>query len=245
MHDFVLTTRYLVALNSSLVVGDGATFVDSMRWEAQRPSELLVFDRNDFSLVARIEVPPAFVFHFGNGWEDGDDLVFTACQHTDGAIVQHGKRRLARQEPGPYHNSPELLRYTLSLKQRRAAVDAVGTTMEFPGFDRRFPFTAQALYGVGGRDHSESGLSSAVQRVDPRSGERQSFDYGTGIIVEEPLFVPGADGGYLVHTWLDYRARQSGLSILHAEDLAAEPLVTARTDRVLPLGLHGCHLPVM
>jgi all-trans-8'-apo-beta-carotenal 15,15'-oxygenase len=243
MHDFVLTPRYLVALNSSLVVGEGPTFVGSMRWEAQRPSELLVFDRNDFSLLARIEVPPAFVFHFGNGWEEGDNLMFTACQYADGAIVQQGMRRLARQESGPYHASPALLRYRLSLRRREASIDPLGTTMEFPGFDRHDPFSAQALYGVGGQDDPESGLSSAVQRVDPRSGERQHFDYGPGFIVEEPLYVPDRDGGYLLHTWLDYRDRHSGLSILRARDLAAGPVVTARMERVLPLGFHGCHLP--
>jgi len=242
MHDFVLTPRYLVALNSSLVVGEGATFVDSMRWEPQRPSELLVFDRNDFSLLDRIEVPPAFVFHFGNGWEDRDELVFAACQHTDGAIAQRGMRRLARQEPGPYHESAELLRYSLSLGQGRASIERLGIAMEFPGFDRRQPFAAQVIHGVGGQDTSESGLASAVQRVDPRSGEQQRFDYGPGVIVEEPLFVPDSDGGYLIHTWLDYRARQSGLSILRASDLAAGPLATAHMDRVLPLGFHGCFL---
>ena len=243
MHDFVLTPRYLVALNSSLVIGEGATFVDSMHWEGQRPSEVMIFDRNDFSLVGRIEVPPAFVFHFGNGWEEDDDLVFTACQYRDGAIVQEGMRRLARREPGPYHDSPALLRYRLSLRRRRASIDRLDTTMEFPGFDRRDPFSAQVLYGVGGQDRSESGLSSAVQRVDPRSGERQHFDYGPGFIVEEPLHVPDRDGGYLLHTWLDYRSRHSGLSILRAADLAAGPVVTARMERVLPLGFHGCHLP--
>ena len=173
MHDFVLTPRYLVALNSSLLIGAGETFVDSMRWEPARASELLVFDREDFTLVSRAEVPPAFVFHFGNAWEDGDALLFTACQYADAALVKRGMGRLARQEPGPYHDEPELLRYRLLPQRGSATVERLGIDMEFPGFDRRYPFRAQALYGVGGQVASESGLSSAVQRVDPRSGDLQ------------------------------------------------------------------------
>jgi len=242
MHDFVLTPRYLVALNSSLVIGNGNTFVDSMHWEPGRPSQLLVFDREDLSLVSRAEVPAAFVFHFGNAWEDGDSLLFTACQYGNAELVKRGMARLARQERGPYHDEPELLRYRLWPQRGRATVERLGIDMEFPGFDQRQPFRAQPLFGVGGQPDSETGLSSAVQRVDPQSGDVERFDYGDGFIVEEPLFIPGPDGGYLIHSWLDYRAARSGLSILRAAQLAAGPIAQAQMDRVLPLGFHGCFL---
>jgi hypothetical protein len=69
------------------------------------------------------------------------------------------------------------LRYRLSLRRREASIDPLGTTIEFPGFDGRDPLSAQAPHGVGGQDDAESGLSSAVRRVDPRSGERQHFGF--------------------------------------------------------------------
>ena len=65
MHDFVLTPHYLVALNSSAVQGEGKHFVDKMTWQPERPSQLLVFAREDFALKATIEVPATFIFHFG------------------------------------------------------------------------------------------------------------------------------------------------------------------------------------
>lgn len=243
MHDFVLTPRYLVALNSSAVLGAGDSYVDRMQWQPTQPSQLLIFDRNDFSLQMTIEVPPTFVFHFGNGWDSANEIGFTACAYSDSRIMNSGMRLLAGQRAGSYHTEAELVRYTIDLAARTARVDSLELVMEFPGFDRRRPFAAQTLYGAAGQDRSESSLASAVVAVDPLTGERQSFDYGDGVIVEEPLFVPGERRNYLVHSYLDYRAGRSGVALLDARHLASGPLMRAEMDRVTPLGFHGCFLP--
>ena len=242
MHDFVLTPRYLVALNSSAVLGEGRNFVERMAWQPTRPSQLLVFDREDFSLRATIEVPPTFVFHFGNGWEEGEKINFTACAYRDMDIVSVGMRRLARQEPGPYHLASDLQRYSVSL-DGDVQIERLGVDMEFPGYDQHRPFEAQMLCGAGGHASEASPLASAVVRVDPRSGASERFDYGEGIVVEEPLPVAGPEGGYLLHSYLDYRRQRSGVAVLKAARLADGPLATAEMERVLPLGFHGCFLP--
>ncbi|MEM6775546.1 MAG: carotenoid oxygenase family protein [Pseudomonadota bacterium] len=242
MHDFVLTPGYLVALNSSAVLGHGDTFVDSMHWEGSRPSQLLVFDRSDFELVATIEVPPTFVFHFGNGSQEGALLEFAACAYRDMRIVSDGMRRLVRQEYGDYHTEAELVRYRVDLRTAEAEVLPQGMNLEFPSYNREQPFTSQSLLGSARLNPTESSLASAVVRVDVRSGELSSFDYGGGVIVEEPLFVPGPNGGYAVHSYLDYARKRTGIAILAAAHLEDGPLLRADMDRVLPLGFHGCFL---
>ena len=243
MHDFVLTPRYLIVLNSSAVQGEGTHFVDRMTWQPERASQLLVFAREDFALAAAIDVPATFVFHFGNAWEDGDETHFTACAYPDHAIVSVGMHRLAQQQYGPYYEAPELVRYSLSLAKGTARIESLRIDMEFPGFDRRRPFAAQALFGAAGQASCDARLPSAVVRVDPRSGARQRFDYGDGVIVEEPLYVPGAGGGWVLHSYLDYRRERSGVAVLRAQALADGPLATAEMERILPLGFHGCFLP--
>ncbi len=243
MHDFVLTPRYLIALNSSAVFGAGNNFVDRLHWEPTRPSQLLVFDREDFSLTATIEVPATFVFHFGNGWEEGEQMHFTACAYKDLDIVSVGMYRLAQQQPGPYHDASELVHYTLSLSRGSAEITPLGIDMEFPGYDPRRPFAAQMLSGAAGQGAADSRLASAVVRVDPRSGASERFDYGEGVVVEEPLFVPGPEQGYLLHSFLDYQQSRSGIAVLKAGRLADGPVATADMERVLPLGFHGCFLP--
>lgn len=243
MHDFVLTPRYLIALNSSAVFGEGDTFVDRMQWQGDRPSQLLVFDRNDFSLRLTLEVPACFVFHFANAWEQGEEVFFSACQHRDMSIVSAGMRRMARQESGPYHNGPRLHRYSVSMRDRHVRVEALDTELEFPGFDQRIPFSPQPILGVGGQQQSLSGLASAVRRVDPNTGAVQEFDYGDDTIVEEPLFVAGPDGGYCLHSFLNFRKQSAGLAVLRARDLASGPVAVAQMQRMLPFGFHGSFVP--
>lgn len=240
MHDFVLTPRHLIALNSSAVFGRGETFVDRMRWEPEQASQLLIFDRQDFSLVRTIEVPATFVFHFGNAWEDGDEIHFTACAYADSKIVSVGMRRLAKQQTGPYHEAAQLTHYRISMGSGSVGIQALGVNMEFPGFDQRQPFAAQPLYGVRDEGEVHARPASAIVRIDPRSGDSTSFDYGEGVAVEEPLYVPGADGGYVLHTYLDYDNGRCGIAALRAEELGDGPIATAEMDRVLPLGFHGC-----
>jgi len=242
MHDFVLTPRYLVALNSSAVLGHGDTFVDSMKWEGERPSQILVFDRNNFDLVATVEVPATFVFHFGNGSEQGNMIEFAACAHDNMRIVSDGMRRIAGQEAGDYHSGAELTRYRVNLNAQSAEVDRPGLVMEFPSYDKRRPFEQQALLGVSGQSYSKSSLASAIVSVDARSGNQTRFDYGSGIVVEEPLLVPSEKGDYVVHTYLDYQNKRSGVAVLSVENLEAGPVMQAEMDRVIPLGFHGCFL---
>lgn len=245
MHDFVLTPRYLIALNSSAVFSRGQNFVDSIGWEPNRPSQLLVFDRNDFSLLSVTEVPATFVFHFGNAWEDRDRTLFTACAHPDSKIVTQGMHLLAQQKSGQFHHAPQIVRYELSVAEGRASVTSLGVDMEFPSFDRRAPFVSQRIFGAAGQTHSSSSLATAVVASHPLSGKTQRYDYGREYIVEEPVLVPSGDKtgeGYLVHTLLDHARKRSGVSIFDAAHIDDGPIAQAWMDRVLPLGFHGCFL---
>ena len=144
--------------------------------------------------------------------------------------------RLAQQRHGPYYEPPELVRYSLSVANGTARIESLGVDMEFPGFDIRRPFAPQAVFGAGGQASSDARLPSAVVRVDPRSGAEQRFDYGDGVIVEEPLYVPGAGDGFLLHSYLDYRRERSGVAVLRAQALSDGPVATAEMERILPLG---------
>ncbi|MEM6484668.1 MAG: carotenoid oxygenase family protein [Pseudomonadota bacterium] len=242
IHDFVLTPSYLVVLNSSAVFGTGETFVDRMHWDPNRASQLLVFDRNDLSLVRVIEVPAAFVFHFGNGWEDASGLHFTACQYENADITVSSMRKMAQQVSGPLHAPPELMRYDVDLRGGQCSISALAVPMEFPNYDLRRPFNPQTLLGTGEQNVSESGLASALVSVNPQSGKFSRYDYGNGVIVQEPLYLKGGAGDYAMHAFLDYEKHRSGIALFRIDRLNEGPVMTATMDRVLPLGFHGCFL---
>ncbi len=240
MHDFVLTPRYLVVLNSSSLMGHGDGFVDSMTWSPSRPSQLLFFDRDDFSLVKTIEVPPTFVFHFGNAWEDSDRLFFTASEYADDRIATQGMYRLVQGEPGPYYTDPRLVRYSVDFNAGRAEKVDLGSDMEFPVLDKRRPFAAQRLLGIAGGRARNAGMSSALVRIDPTNGAVDQYDYGEDVIVEEPQLIPAVEGPYVIHSFLNVRQKRSGIALLRTDELSKGPIAIAHMDRVLPLGFHGC-----
>jgi all-trans-8'-apo-beta-carotenal 15,15'-oxygenase len=245
-HDFVLTPNYLIALNSSAVTHQGERFVDMFQWEADRPSQLMVFDKNDLSLVKTIEVPPAFVFHFGNAWESGGKITFTASQYKDAQFMKHGMARLAKQQKGPYHQESTLLRYTIDLHKGTAEIDKLSESLEFPGFDRRYPFAEQTLLGISESLDRPESMQSIITQVNPESGQEQHYDYGEDIIVEEPQFISDGSSimgsGFIMHTYLNYKTERTGTAILKSDALADGPVAMAEMDRCLPLGFHGCFL---
>ncbi len=242
-HDFVLTPNYLIFLNSSAVAHDGDTFVDRFRWEPDRPSQLMIFNKQDLSLKKVIEVPPVFVFHFGNGWEENGKIIFTAAQYRNSRFMTHGMARLAKGLSGPYEDDTRLMRYEIDLAKGMAVIDDLGTNLEFPGFDRRHPFRPQAVLGVSDQREREGSLQSTIALVDPETGRQQRYDYGPGLIVEEPQFIPtGANStdGYILHSFLNYQKESTGIAILRSDALADGPIVVAEMERCLTLGFHGC-----
>lgn len=245
-HDFVLTPNYLIALNSSAVAHHGDRFVDMFQWEENRPSQLMVFDKNDLSLVKTIEVPAAFVFHFGNAWESGGKINFTASQYKDAQFMIHGMASLAMQQKGPYHQDSALLRYTVDLQKGTAEIDRLSDSLEFPGFDRRYPFAEQTLLGISERRGDPEAMQSTITQVNPESGQAQNYDYGPDIIVEEPQFISDGSAaigsGFIMHTYLNYKTERTGMAILRSGKLEEGPVATAEMDRCLPLGFHGCFI---
>ena len=239
MHDFILTPRYMIALNSSAVstMTESETFVGSIKWMPEQPSQLLVFDRQTLDHVKTIEVPATFVFHFGNAWEEKQQIEWTACAYPNSNFMTIGMARLAQQQPGPYYSDLTLVRYRLDLNKSRCQIEPLDVDLEFPAFDRRAPFSPQPLYGASGSGSSASGLSTAVMRIDPRSGDAQRYDYGPDYIVEEPQLI---GGDYLMHSFLDHRRGRSGVAILRTAALADGPILLAEMERILPLGFHGC-----
>lgn len=243
-HDFVLTENYVIALNSSAVAHHGETFVSMFEWEPNRPSQLLVFSKADFSLVKTIEVPPAFVFHFGNAWEERGQVIFTAAQYKDVDFMKHGMALMAQQKNGPYYDESTLLRYGVDIKGGTIQIDKLSNSLEFPSFDRRFPFAKQAVIGVSDRRLTADSMQSAISRVDPETGAEQSFDYGADIIVEEPQFIADATAkmgsGFILHSYLNFKTERTGVAILRNDAIEDGPIATAEMDRCLPLGFHGC-----
>jgi len=254
VHDFVVTERHLVIVLPPFVfspeaVRDGA-FLDAFAWRPERGARALVIAKDDFGSQRWYPLPAGFGFHHGNGWEEtGGAIRFDHCVAPDPTLVTERFRYLMRGEVRPA--APvRYTRFTLHPDGRSDFEEASGWT--------EFPRVAPAVVGrrnrfvyLLGADEDADGL--VLHRLEKRDLERgtvDAFDFGSGVVPEEHVFVPrrgaGAeaeDDGWLVGTFLDHERGVSGVAVFDARRVGDGPVARAWLDYSLPLGFHGQFSP--
>ena len=146
---------------------------------------------------------------------------------------------LMRESPARY------TRFTL-YPDGRADVEGTDEEAEFPriapavtGRRNRYVYTI----GVSSQGLSGWRLRRVVKR-DLEAGTSDAFDYGSGVIAEEHVFVPGRassreDDGWLVGPFLDYVRGLTGIAVFDARHVADGPVARAWLEYPLPLAFHG------
>ena len=220
--------------------------LDALVWRPELGSRALVVDKDDFDARRWYRLPASFGFHHGNGWEDaGGTIRFDHCVAADATLMSETMRFVIRGELRT--SAPE--RYTRFAlhPDARAETESTGEEAEFPriapaltGRRNRYVYTLGAPSGLapGWR------LRRVVKRDLERDGATESFDYGSGVLPEEHVFVPGPapraeDDGWLLGPFLDYEQGASGLAVFDARHVSDGPVARAWLDYPLPLAFHG------
>ena len=247
VHDFVVTARHLVIVIPPLVYEPSheGELLDALVWRPSLGTRVLVVDKNDFSVRRWVQLPAAFGFHHGNGWEDAGGVIrYDHCVADDAALMTGTMRGLMRGEL--MRESPErYTRFTL-YPDGRADVEGTDEEAEFPriapavtGRRNRYVYTI----GVSSQGLSGWRLRRVVKR-DLEAGTSDAFDYGSGVIAEEHVFVPGRassreDDGWLVGPFLDHVRGLTGIAVFDARHVADGPVARAWLEYPLPLAFHG------
>ena len=252
VHDFVVTGRHLVIVIPPLVYDpdrSGGPVLDALVWRPALGSRVLVVDKDDFSARRWHQLPAAFGFHHGNGWEDSNGVIhYDHCVAGDPTLMTATMRGIMRGEPE--RGTPE--RYTRFTLRPGGHAD-----IETTGEEEEFPRVAPAVTGRRNRYVYTMGPSSdragglGLRRVikrDLESGALDSFDYGSGVIAEEHVFVPrpaprGEDDGWHVGPFLDYARGVTGVGVFDAREVAGGPVARAWLDYPVPLAFHGNFSP--
>ncbi|MEL6868311.1 MAG: carotenoid oxygenase family protein [Pseudomonadota bacterium] len=248
IHSFAMTEKFLVFYFGPHRFTPGAdTFVDSFRWAGSEASRVLLVDKNDLTSHRWFEAPAGFVFHCAHAYDEGRDVVAQMCLYPNADVMQTGMVELMAGTRGAHYPDYARARFAeLRLDVQGGACRSTTTDllMEFPGIDARFDDRSTSVFGVGHSDAENATFSDSLVSVNPQSGATSRFAFDPGHIVEEPLFVAAADNrktsGWLVGTFLDLPAKQSGVYVFDADNLAAGPVAMARMQRSVPLGFHGC-----
>ncbi len=245
IHDWAMTRTKLILPLAPWIVGSRRPpFVANLDWRPEEGMKILVIDKDDLSKRRTYDAPAGFLFHTADAFEEADGTIrFDACladaptlDAEYGAKVMSG-RPLARPEP---------VAAMFALRpDGRGAIEKTPFAGEFPRIDPRLAGSRRArLYAAaeGAKPPQGSYRFSAVMAVNWDKGEREIFDFGPDILVEEHIFVPKPDdaaGGWLVGAGLNLKAEASELYVFDAERIADGPVAAWRAPAPLPLGFHG------
>jgi len=236
VHDFVITATKIVLVLSPAVFdlerllrGEGSP----LDWQAQLGTRIAVIDRAGAQPTRWYQTEPFWTWHFGNGFDDGPDVVF------DGVRWEHLGIGLAGDDGD---NPGEYARFRLRPGTETVVHETVvDRRMEFPRIDDRLIGQRHEQVAVGtttGQREVPVGQFDAVMTLNPDTGSTSLWD-ADDLSVGEPCFVPGDDGGYYTTFAIDRTSYDSYLLILRAADVAAGPVAQIDIGSRVPLGLHG------
>ena len=241
MHDFAVTENYVIFMEMPIIFsmllavsGDGLPF----RWDDSAPCRFGVMPRTGKDADVRwFDVPPCFIFHTMNAFEQGDEVVLDAARY----------EKLWVKDSHDFNHPAYLTRFTMNLTTGSVAVDRRDEqAMEFPQIHRGL-WTRPYRYGYGLSAEESLGEmaydgATGFMKFDMQRGSSERHVLASHFAPNEAFFVPTAsaeDEGYLLSYVYDRREHKSALWILDANNIKAAPVAKVQLPVRVPQGFHG------
>jgi carotenoid cleavage dioxygenase len=237
VHDFILTEHYVVLIAGPAVFDIQAAKEGKsmLQWRPDLGMRIALLPL-DGGAATWIEGEPFFVFHFGNGFERGQQIVVD--------YVQHDKFALA------YGPTPTFKRMIIDPASRSFKVASFSNEVtEFPRINHlqealptRFVYMPTLTASLK-EPNPPSAVFNTVLKVDTETGKYTRHDLGNQI-VGEAAFVPkpggrAEDDGYLAAFTYDPVRSGSNLVLLDASRIEEAPVAVIEMPQRVPQGLHG------
>jgi carotenoid cleavage dioxygenase len=238
MHDFALTSQYVVFLDLPLVFNLDVALTRPYqrdlpyRWDDQYQARLGVLRRDDpYGQLRWFDIDPCFVFHIANAYDsDRNTIVLEVLRYDE-----------MWRESSDFGPEAALWRWTINLDS--GVVDE--TQLDDRGVE--FPRVDDRLAGTAAR-HAVAVGSGALIRYDLRGDTAVEHRFtGRGEAAAMPgeaVFAP-ADGrpdelaGWYLSYVYDPATDSSDLVVIDASDFEGEPVARIRMPRRVPHGFHG------
>jgi all-trans-8'-apo-beta-carotenal 15,15'-oxygenase len=254
LHDFGLSRGHAVFylspyfLDMKSLVVERRTLMDSLRWEPERGSLLLVASRESGDEVARIPLGSRHCLHLVNCFDEGDLLTADVLE-------------LERPVYDQYQTVPDLftdvcegrpVRYVVSPARgevvSREEIDYC-LAPDFPSIDPRratLPYEDFWMLGVSATGRPGRKFFDQLVRAG-WGGPAAALDVYQApplrYLGGEPVFVASPGGGFVICQAFDARRAESAFVIFDAFDVAAGPVATLRLDAPVHLGFHASFQP--
>ena len=249
VHDFVISQNHLIFLFSPISlnmdsVRSGQSMVDSMEWNAQESTKVLVIEKADFSRTRLMELPAMMLFHFGNAWEENQTIHLDFVKSKDlGNFKEWMPKMMQGLDVKHDVASPTFLQ--IDLRSKHIKISERTEIVEFPRVDPRVVGQRNRFlfYPVAAPSANSDALNG-VMRLDLQTGKTDQFDFGTRMRLEEHVVVPKTGSRRESEVWLvgvgfDVQRQTSFASVFDGENLSAGPVALAHLPYWTPHCFHG------
>jgi carotenoid cleavage dioxygenase len=239
---------------SNLLVGDVSRARrggPAYAWDPSKPALLAVVGRR--APIASLKwhpIPPCYVFHTFNAWEDRGSIHCDVIKYERAPLFPDVEGKPA--PPGSTRGVPA--RWSIDLTGKTDDVKEAQITDvsgEFPRLDERRAGADyhRSFYNAFSPDASSTqALYNAVAQLDLASGGTTFFSAPDGDALSEPIFAPraasSAEGdGFLLTVQYIRDENRSDLLILDTSDLERGPIARVHLSHRVPAGFHGSWVP--
>ncbi len=254
LHDFGLSPRYAVfylsphLLDMNRMLAEGATVLDSLTWEPERGSLLLVADRETGEMVTSVAIGSSYSLHQINCFESDDRLLVDVVELDRPVYDQYDVPRLftevRRAQPVRFEvdvEAGELVeRRTLDFRLMCdfPAVDPRRATLDYRDF---------WVLAISATERPGRKFFDRVVRLDWQGGPAEAYQAPAGsYLCGEPVFLPDLGSerrGAVICQQFDAERETGAFLIFDAFDLAAGPVATLPLRHPIHLGFHASFEP--
>lgn len=195
------------------------------------------------------EFTPCFLYHVINCWEEGDEVVMTACRFmptkdTNGEIDEIKTAKMIAN----LGMEARLWRYRMNVKSGECREECLNAdyNCEFPSYDTQLTgMHSQYAYLV---DHNPKTLHwTGLRKFNTDTGESLGSwsDGPAHCWYSEPWFAPAdnqasEDHGYVICFMWNDKLQIQELQIFDAQNISRGPVARVSLPHAIPVGFHAC-----
>jgi carotenoid cleavage dioxygenase-like enzyme len=252
VHDFVLAGDFLIfcvpplRMNVFPVLLNLQSYSESLQWQPQEGTEILVFNRHSLELVSRNVVEPWFQWHFGNGHSDRNgNVVFDLIRYPNFATNQFLKEIAFGKTKTHAKGTLWQMRLNPQAGEFLEMSELCDRGAEFPSVDpaqvgQNSRYTYLSIHRPDAVINQE--IFGAIARYDYQTNTITEADLGKNRYPMEPLFAPDASNperGYVITVVFDGDRECSEVWVFDSDRLDSEPVCRLALPSIVPMGFHG------
>ncbi|BCL37805.1 carotenoid oxygenase family protein [Nostoc sp. MS1] len=245
LHDFVLAGQYLiffispVRLNMFPVLLGTGNYSDSMKWQPELGTQILVVDRDTLSLVSRGETEPWYQWHFANGYVNSSGAaIVDIARYEDFQTNQYLKEVATGKTQTPAKSSLSRVIFNPQTAKVTAIEQILDRHCEFPNVPAQYVgqasrYTYMSSFRQGTNISQE--ILNTIARFDHKTDTFTEAYPGENRYPSEPIPVDN----WVLTVVYDGNSHSSEVWVYDSDRLDEEPVCKLQLPSVIPHSFHG------